>query len=671
MTSSLSIPADHGSSPFARLRSWIAGDDPGLTRLRMATRVTLTLLITTGLLILVHALMPLPATAYGIALITGMQGALVVREARIRDRLVTRLYAAGASFLSTLCVAFTDTSPRLTDGLFLVMIFVAVYARRFGARWNAVGMFAFMCYFLGVYLRPSPGDLPGVALALLLSGIVAHLVRNHLLPEHRARDFHRTLIAVEHRIDLLVEATRALSDGDTSARARAVAAEIRLKEAVLGAEGLLPATALAVARDDDGGEGALATALFDVHLAAEAVLLAALAAPDAAARRDPRPPSAVALASERLQAARLDLRAATTRVDDEAFDAPPPTPTQGGGGMGTGWRDPSLRLAIQVTLASAIAMVAGQAVSETRWTWAILTAFLVFTNTQSRGDTLVRASARAAGTLIGIVAGIAVAVLLDGQTTVSLVLIVGLIFAAFYWLQLSYSVMTFCITVAVSLLYGLLGEFTAGLLVLRLEETVIGALAGIGIAFLVFPRRTGHVAHAAADAFLAALDDLLSAATAGSGAMDLLSLSRVVDQRYAALALAARPLGSNWQIVRRPGPVRRALLRFLACTYWARRLARTLGETQPGEESHTLPEPVVARINALRTQVAGLREQRRGIFVSAETAAPAPRAAGEVDALPQAPDAIEALDMLAALLARIAGVAPPVAAAVSGRSSDT
>ncbi len=52
--------------------------------------------------------------------------------------------------------------------------------------------------------------------------------------------------------------------------------------------------------------------------------------------------------------------------------------------------------------------------SEQRWFWAVLTAFLVFVNTQSRGDAVLRSLDRAIGTAAGIVVGIGVAMLLQG-----------------------------------------------------------------------------------------------------------------------------------------------------------------------------------------------------------------------------------------------------------------
>ncbi len=64
-------------------------------------------------------------------------------------------------------------------------------------------------------------------------------------------------------------------------------------------------------------------------------------------------------------------------------------------------------------------------------------------------------------------------------------------------------------TIALSLLYGFLGSFSPDLLVLRLTETLVGALAGMFVSFFVFPQRTETISRRAVDHFLGELDRLL------------------------------------------------------------------------------------------------------------------------------------------------------------------
>ena len=83
-----------------------------------------------------------------------------------------------------------------------------------------------------------------------------------------------------------------------------------------------------------------------------------------------------------------------------------------------------------------------------------------------------------------------VATLFAGDKTASLVAIFVCLFCAFYFMTVTYSLMTFWITTMLALLYGLLGEFSFGVLMLRIEETAIGAVIGIAVAILVLPTNT-------------------------------------------------------------------------------------------------------------------------------------------------------------------------------------
>ena len=62
------------------------------------------------------------------------------------------------------------------------------------------------------------------------------------------------------------------------------------------------------------------------------------------------------------------------------------------------------------------------------------------------------------------------------------------IFCVFYAFTQSYTWMAFWITVTVALLFLATGRFTDALMVLRLEETAIGATAGIIVAAFVLPK---------------------------------------------------------------------------------------------------------------------------------------------------------------------------------------
>ncbi|MCB8838944.1 FUSC family protein [Aurantimonas sp. VKM B-3413] len=597
-------------TPFA----FMASSDPGLSRLRMALRGTLTLVAVAASLAALHFVTTLSIAAYGLGIVTAFIGSLAIRDIGARARAVSRLYSGLASFAAVAMVSVI-AHPRIVDGLFLVIIFLAVFIRRFGPRWNAVGMATFMATFLSAYLHAGVGDLGGVALAIGVSSAVAHLVRNTVLPERPAWDFAVAVEAVGERLRqlrLALADAHAAGPGDPMRAREIVRLEARLKDMILTAEGYLPAKAA-----DAAGEAArreMAIALFDLHLAAETRFFVGFDETTGQAA-----PGEIDVADRRIDRTLEAVRRLASALPKSAFAADPGLPRPAA--PGTGWmglfQDPAVRTAIQVTLASAIAMTAGIWLSERRWFWAILTAFLVFTNTQSRGDTAMRGLARALGTLFGIVVGIALATALSGKTGVEIGLIVVFVFSAFYYLQVSYAAMTFFITLVVSLLYGLIGQFTPELLVLRLEETLIGAAAGILVSFAVFSRSTSSVARQAVEDYFDALDDLLEAAeraVAGEPDIKLLRSSRQIDRKADDLAVAARPLGSNWQLVRRPGRVRRTLIRFRGCAHWAHVFADALRAMLVTQES--LPADLGSRIAAVRAKVATAKASSSSFFGS-------------------------------------------------------
>ncbi|WFU49242.1 FUSC family protein [Sinorhizobium terangae] len=235
-------------------------------------------------------------------------------------------------------------------------------------------------------------------------------------------------------------------------------------------------------------------------------------------------------------------------------------------------------------------MVFGLMLSRDRWFWAVLAAFLVFTNTRSRGDTAIKALQRSAGTLFGIVVGIALGTAVAGNFYVILPLSAACIFLAFYFLAVSYAAMTFFISIVLSLVYSLMGVLTPHLLQLRLEETLIGSVAGAAVAFLVFPTRTRTTLDAAIKAWCNALMALLEDAKKGTSGLSLIVQSQALDRAYRDLAAAAKPLGASWQLVTRPGHVRQTLAVFMGCTYWARIFARRMPNAADGDTAQFVAE---------------------------------------------------------------------------------
>ncbi len=248
------------------------------------------------------------------------------------------------------------------------------------------------------------------------------------------------------------------------------------------------------------------------------------------------------------------------------------------------------RQAIQVAVAGSLAIVAGRELSEARYYWAVLAAFIAFAGTATRSETTIKAVNRVLGTLVGLGAGIGFAHLTAGHTMWVLVVIVASMSCGFYLVNVSYGSMIFFVTIMVSQLYSVLHEFSAGLLVLRLEETSLGAAIGIAVALVVLPTSTRDTVGTARQRFFTALGEVLTASAArlrpddpgqpappaGSSAVsdaELDALTRVLDHRLQQLALVARPLTRPMVWRNDPRAVRHRLTLFAAVTRHSRALA--------------------------------------------------------------------------------------------------
>ncbi|QSZ19183.1 MULTISPECIES: FUSC family protein [unclassified Rhizobium] len=584
-----------------QFRDWVLANDPALSRLRMASRVTLTIVLSFLILLAIRALiLPLPTAAFGLGIVLSIEGGIAVRDKGNARQLVTRLFGCVVSLAVVGIAAGLEDRRFLSDLVFLVVIALASAGRVFGPRGFAIGMFAFTSYFMGAYFRPSLVDLPAVAIGPVVAVLVGHLVRAVLLPDDWRRDLLRSLESVRGRINQILFKLAALAGSaeiGEADRQELRQLEDRLKEVVLMAETFIPRPPAGVFDGAADPAAELAIRLFDAHLAAESAIVLSFQSP---------PPFALihaVIEADKSELLRFEGMAETIRdqpqgetvrallwlgeARQQLTQAIDEGQARGFSGIDTvsdtaqsqpidfSFANPLLRLALQITVASAIAMSFGLLLSRERWFWAVLASFLVFTNTNSRGDTAMRALSRSLGTVFGIAIGLVLATLLSGESDIAIPVAVVCIFLAFYFLQVSYATMTFFISIVLCLVYGMTGVLTLDLLKLRIGETMIGAAAGTAVAFLVFPTRTRGALDAALARWFQALRELLGAIGEGKSGFELIALSQKIDACYRDVTVTARPLGSSWSVVTRPGQIRQTLAIFLSCTYWTRILAKS------------------------------------------------------------------------------------------------
>jgi hypothetical protein len=211
---------------------------------------------------------------------------------------------------------------------------------------------------------------------------------------------------------------------------------------------------------------------------------------------------------------------------------------------------PYARVAIQIGIAVGGAIVAGDALSGRRFYWAVIAAFVTFMGAHTAGEQLRKSSFRVAGTLVGVIAGSALAHLVGDRVGLQIAVVLLALFLGLYLMRVNYTFMVIGITVMVAQLYVELDEFSDSLLLLRLEETAIGAAVAIATVMLVLPLRTGRVARVAARQHLDALADLINRSldrfldpVSSSGSdLELRAAARRLDLAYQALVATVWPL---------------------------------------------------------------------------------------------------------------------------------
>jgi hypothetical protein len=668
--------AARGRAGRSAFRDRIAASDPGLLRLTAGLRTVGSLALALGVVGVFGASVE--------QLVAGAMAAMVatfaVREKDRRGQALSLAAGLPAAWLAlTLGTLLSGTFTGVA--VFVVLIFGAVYCRRFGDRGFALGMIAFQSYFLSQFLGVGTAGLPGLywpvaagfaCSALIRFGVVqagpeqvlarlrgafrarfaqlvsaqielldagpeqvgkaldqvrgrtarlhetAMMIQSRLsegTPDDRAASLVQRRIAdaeiAAERLGLLILTARMAEHADTRAdtptRAdtitRADTLTLHLPGAHLPESGLQPVRDRAVEalhrdlralrtlvirstqehrgaglaqlrnrllgyRDDDKLPAQASAAVRDVFRgvgeAARAVLGLRMALGGSADDADDSPETA--RSREEIEAEDAAIAVAETDEDEREEER-------------TGLERPTTRTAVQVTVGSVLAIAGGELLSQERWYWAVLACWIVFVNTSSTGEILVKAYRRLLGTMLGVVAGIVLAGLVGQRVPLAFALVLVLVFLTHYLARLSYTLMSFFVTAMLGLLYTLLNTYSLDVLVLRLGETALGAACGLAAAVLVLPVRTAHRTDELLTTVLERLADVTRSAVqqlSGGPSADLLDQARELDEALGDLRSSTQPLTHPITPLRsRRDTARYVVAQLETCAYHARSLAAT------------------------------------------------------------------------------------------------
>lgn len=570
---------------LVRQRNVLRASDPGLGRLRQASAgagsMASALAVGYGYARLIDADQMVQLISMLLAAIVSMIGSMALTGPEVLSKLRTAVgfpVAIGAGMAGGTLLA--DRTALLL-WVFVLVVFIAVYIRRFGLPFFFYGFMLWIGYFFSSFLQPPASMLPELIGAAAVGAAWVALLSVTIFRTNPARTLANVRRTFGARALELVGACATLLASNSPRRTKRAAERIhgrhiRVQETALmieawsGDETALPAgwTAAGLRRRTlewtlaldrlTAAAGQLVNAPAAVRTAAETALRSLSDGNDSAARdhadRLRRQANACETADDALLTTGrmrvLALRVAdsvdeivtlltTTEplvaaIDEHGADTGDFTPAVGlflGNLPGspsvardvpprTGRWNPLGRLsfttrqAVQVAVACALAIWIGRELDATRYYWAVIAAFIGFTGTGSRSETFLKSANRVFGTLAGLVAGIWIAHRTVGNTPLMVAVIVVSIFCGLYLVRVNYSYMIFFITIMVSQLYGILHEFSDHLLMLRLEETVIGAACGIAVALIVAPLSTRDTVEHAQATLLTTLADLLETVAA-------------------------------------------------------------------------------------------------------------------------------------------------------------
>jgi uncharacterized membrane protein YccC len=581
-------PAASRRAAFSILRN-LMSTDPGLLRLLLATRGTLSVLMAVLLLTFTAWITGRPATDFAFGAVLSMIGPFVMRDATRKQRQMTLLLLLPPAVVAATVASLAAERPPMGEIWFLALVFVCALLQNWHPRAIGIGLVSVVMTYIGLYLRLPPQSLP-VQLASLGLGVAAvWLVCFVLFPLRPLATLRRAVRSVERLAgDILHEVAEPGASGNWQPLLS------RLNTAALAAEDQIELL-------EEPGRLDVRLHLFGLEQAI-ARLVALIATNDMPLRqserlrlmgrrlrwgRTGRRNLRLGPATHPLEAALRALSHASVELQEAASRAAVASPS--GAATVLPRRPGALRWrnATQVTLASFIAMLGGMAVSPQRWFWAVIAVYIVFLNTRTRGDAIQRGSGRLLGTLAGLFGGLAIAAMIAGNALASAAIMLVTVFCTYYFYAVSYTTAMFCVTILLGLLYGAIGAPLEPLLLLRLEETALGVGAAVLVASFVWPVPTRQQVRLSGEGVLRALADVIRATLTGAQPSLLLPNShtanlqaieavRRLDRQIVDLRLALQPLTAGRFILRR-AHVERPVTALVACAEAARGLVALSG----------------------------------------------------------------------------------------------
>jgi hypothetical protein len=191
------------SRALRRIRDQAVASDPGMTRLQSAASAAVAMTTALGVEYAFARLTSAGAQATTVAMllgaVTAMIGSMALTGTGVWPKVRTAVYFSVATGLGLLLGTAVTPHTDLMLAVFVVVMFAAVFVRRFGIPFFYYGLMTWMGYFFATFLHATGGLLPDVMVAVLIAGAWVLLLSLTILRISPANTLARTRRAFDSR----------------------------------------------------------------------------------------------------------------------------------------------------------------------------------------------------------------------------------------------------------------------------------------------------------------------------------------------------------------------------------------------------------------------------------------------------------------------------------------
>lgn len=184
--------------------------DHGLVRFRFAARAVLTVILA----VLVLSSLRMSTTAVLFGAVAGMVCSTSMRTGTAAERGLNIVLFALSMAVSLTLSALLGPHPVLGDVVFILVMFVAVYVRRFDQLGTSLGMGAFMAFFFALFLHVQVSELPILYLATAIGTASCAVMALLVFRETPQSMLRRTSVSIRAQIARLIDELVKLLEDD-------------------------------------------------------------------------------------------------------------------------------------------------------------------------------------------------------------------------------------------------------------------------------------------------------------------------------------------------------------------------------------------------------------------------------------------------------------------------